>query len=63
MSTLAVWLFVALGVLLIVMIVFVVLAGLSTVRKGRRLGHEVQGLQRDVGEAVGSAGEPREEDD
>ena len=62
MSTLAVWMFVGLGVLLVLMIGAVIMAGLVTARKGKALAREVSGLQRDVDEAVGSAGERRSQD-
>ncbi|MGH8826771.1 MAG: hypothetical protein ACRDVZ_04030 [Jiangellaceae bacterium] len=54
MSPVASWLFLALGLLLVVMIVFVVLAGLATLRKGKGLARELDGLQSDMGEALGS---------
>ena len=63
MSTLAVWLFVALGLILVLMLVFVVLSGLMTVRKGQGLANELGGLQRDLDDALGSPDQRRDEDE
>lgn len=54
MSTLAVWLFVALGLALLGAVFLVVRAGVVLVRKLGSLGTEVQGLQDDLDVAVGS---------
>ncbi|HEY9408205.1 MAG TPA: hypothetical protein VIP77_01380 [Jiangellaceae bacterium] len=63
MSTLAVWLYVVLGLLLVLMFAFVVLSGMLTVRKGKSLADELGGLQRDLDKAVGSPDERRDGDE
>lgn len=63
MSTLAVWLYVALGLLLVLMFAFVVLSGLMTARKGKSLAAELGALQRDLDQAVGSPDERRDGDE
>lgn len=55
MSTLAAWLFATLSVLLLALIVYVVVAGVRTLRKGNSLRREMQKFQTDVGRVVGSA--------
>jgi hypothetical protein len=62
MSTLAAWLFIALGVLLLAMIVVVVIAGVGTLRKGNVLRREVRGLSSGLGQVVGSVRPPDRED-
>lgn len=58
MSTLAIWLFIAAAVLLVVAVVGVVLAARSTVRKGKALAQEMDGLSADLDSTVVS---PRRE--
>lgn len=54
MSTLAIWLFVAVAVLLVSAVAIVILAFLSTLRKGKVLVHEMDALSQDMARAVGS---------
>lgn len=55
MSTLAAWLFAILSILLLALIVYVIVAGVRTLRKGNSLRRELHGFQTDVGRVVGSA--------
>lgn len=54
MSTLAIWLFVAVVVLLIAAVVTVVLSARTTWRKGKTLVREIDGLSQDLERTVGS---------
>lgn len=54
MSSVALWLFLALGLVLVGVVAFVVLAGLRTLRKGTGLVRELDGLQSDLAHALGS---------
>lgn len=48
MSTLAIWLFIAVGLLLIGALLMVLAAMRSTLRKGGKLIHELDGLSQDM---------------
>lgn len=63
MSTLAAWLFIALGVLLLASILIVVVAGVRTLRKGNILRREMGGLSAEIGHVVGSVRLPERDDD
>lgn len=54
MSTLAVWLFAALGFLFVVTIVVIIAAGLAVVRKAKALAGEMNDLLGELDTAVGS---------
>jgi hypothetical protein len=54
MSTLAIWLFIAVVLLLVGAVAFVVLAARTTVRKGRRLSRELATLSEEIHHSIGS---------